>query len=208
MKVVIEFYVVVSVITILSSVFAYVYIMGGGRGGPGTSTMVVELYIFNALIRTSLPGIASAVSVHAVPGVAAADRAAVRGAPARQRGGGGRRRSRGRSPCSRDRRAASTPSCWSPPFRPGADRSSCADLAEEPGGIHLQQGRPAAGRWCSTTSRTVLFDSPFFAWMGNSIDPRRRRGAAEHRRSPASAPTPSPGCSSRAGCSCSRSARR
>jgi raffinose/stachyose/melibiose transport system permease protein len=63
MKVVIEFYLVVSVITIFSSVFAYVYMMGGGRGGPGTSTMVVELYIFNALIRTSLPGIASAVSV-------------------------------------------------------------------------------------------------------------------------------------------------
>lgn len=63
MKVVIEFYVVVSVITILSAVFAYVYMIGGGRGGPGTSTMVVELYIFNALIRTSLPGIASAVSV-------------------------------------------------------------------------------------------------------------------------------------------------
>ncbi len=63
MKLVIEFYVVVSVITMLSSVFAYIYMMGGGRGGPGTSTMVVELYIFNALIRTSLPGIASAVSV-------------------------------------------------------------------------------------------------------------------------------------------------
>lgn len=63
MKVVIEFYLVVSVITILSAVFAYVFILGGGRGGPGTSTMVVELYIFNALIRSSLPGIASAVSV-------------------------------------------------------------------------------------------------------------------------------------------------
>jgi len=63
MKVVIEFYVVVSVITMLSSVFVYVYIMGGGRGGPGTSTMVLELYIFNALTKTSLPGIASAVSV-------------------------------------------------------------------------------------------------------------------------------------------------
>lgn len=63
MKVVIEFYVVVSVITILSAVFSYVFIIGGGRGGPGTSTMVVELYIFNALIRSSLPGIASAVSV-------------------------------------------------------------------------------------------------------------------------------------------------
>lgn len=63
MKVVIEFYVVVSVITMLSSVFSYVYIMGGGRGGPGTSTMVVELYIFSALVKISLPGIASAVSV-------------------------------------------------------------------------------------------------------------------------------------------------
>jgi ABC-type sugar transport system permease subunit len=63
MRVVIEFYVVVSVITILSSVFAYVYIMGGGRGGPGTSTVVVELYIFGAIVRQSLPGIASAVSV-------------------------------------------------------------------------------------------------------------------------------------------------
>jgi ABC-type sugar transport system permease subunit len=63
MRGVIEFYVVVSVITMLAAVFAYVYVMGGGRGGPGTSTEVVELYIFNALIRTSLPGIASAASV-------------------------------------------------------------------------------------------------------------------------------------------------
>jgi ABC-type sugar transport system permease subunit len=63
MRGVIEFYVVVSVITMLAAVFSYIYIMGGGRGGPGTSTEVVELYIFNALIRTSLPGIAAAVSV-------------------------------------------------------------------------------------------------------------------------------------------------
>ena len=63
MRTVIEFYVVISVITMLSSVFSYVYIMGGGRGGPGTSTMVLELYIFSALIKISLPGIASAVSV-------------------------------------------------------------------------------------------------------------------------------------------------
>ena len=63
MKTVIEFYVVISVITMLSSVFSYVYIMGGGRGGPGTSTMVLELYIFSALIKISLPGVASAVSV-------------------------------------------------------------------------------------------------------------------------------------------------
>jgi raffinose/stachyose/melibiose transport system permease protein len=63
MKVVIEFYVVVSVITMLSAVFSYIYTMGGGRGGPGTSTMVVELYIFSALVKLGLPGIASAVSV-------------------------------------------------------------------------------------------------------------------------------------------------
>jgi ABC-type sugar transport system permease subunit len=47
----------------LSAVFAYVYVIGGGRGGPGTATMVIELYIFNALVRTSLPGVAAAVSV-------------------------------------------------------------------------------------------------------------------------------------------------
>lgn len=63
MRGVIRFFTVVSVITMLAAVFAYVYMIGGGRGGPGTSTMVLELYIFNALVRTSLPGIASAVSV-------------------------------------------------------------------------------------------------------------------------------------------------
>jgi ABC-type sugar transport system permease subunit len=63
MRGVIEFFVVVSVITMLAAVFSYIYVMGGGRGGPGTSTEVVELYIFNALIRSSLPGIASAASV-------------------------------------------------------------------------------------------------------------------------------------------------
>ena len=63
MKGVIEFFVVVSIITMLAAVFAYIYMIGGGRGGSGTSTWVLELYIFNALIRTSLPGIASAVAV-------------------------------------------------------------------------------------------------------------------------------------------------
>jgi ABC-type sugar transport system permease subunit len=60
---VIEFFAVISAITLLTAVFAYVYMIGGGRGGPGTSTMVVELYIYNALARQSLPGVAAAVSV-------------------------------------------------------------------------------------------------------------------------------------------------
>jgi ABC-type sugar transport system permease subunit len=58
---VIEFYVVVSLITMLAAVFSYIYMIG--RGGPGTSTVVLELYIFNFLTRNSLPGVASAVSV-------------------------------------------------------------------------------------------------------------------------------------------------
>jgi ABC-type sugar transport system permease subunit len=60
---VIEFFAIIGLITMLAAVFAYVYVIGGGRGGPGTATMVIELYIFNALIRSSLPGVAAAVSV-------------------------------------------------------------------------------------------------------------------------------------------------
>jgi ABC-type sugar transport system permease subunit len=61
MRGVIEFYVVVNVITMVAAVFSYVYMIT--RGGPGNSTLVMELYIFNFLTRNSLPGIASAVSV-------------------------------------------------------------------------------------------------------------------------------------------------
>lgn len=61
LKPVIEFYAIISVITILSAVFAYVYVMT--RGGPGTATQIVELYIFNYAFRNSLPGIAAAVAV-------------------------------------------------------------------------------------------------------------------------------------------------
>lgn len=61
LKPVIEFYAIISVITILSAVFAYVYVIT--RGGPGTATQIIELYIFNYAFRGSLPGIASAVAV-------------------------------------------------------------------------------------------------------------------------------------------------
>jgi ABC-type sugar transport system permease subunit len=58
---VIEFYVVISVITMLAWVFPFVYVIT--RGGPGTATQVMELYIYNFAFRNSLPGIASAVAV-------------------------------------------------------------------------------------------------------------------------------------------------
>ena len=57
----IEFYVVVASITMLAWVFAYVYTLTGG--GPGTSSTVLELYIYNQGLRNSLPGMASAVAV-------------------------------------------------------------------------------------------------------------------------------------------------
>ncbi len=61
LKSVIEFYAVISVITMLTAVFAYVYVLT--RGGPGTATQVMELYIFNYAFRNSLPGVAAAVAV-------------------------------------------------------------------------------------------------------------------------------------------------
>jgi ABC-type sugar transport system permease subunit len=58
---VIEFFAVVSVITMLAWVFPFVYVMT--RGGPGNATQVMELYIYNYAFRNSLPGMASAVAV-------------------------------------------------------------------------------------------------------------------------------------------------
>ena len=57
----IEFYAVVAAITMLAWVFAYVYTLTSG--GPGTSSTVLELYIYNQGLRNSLPGMASAVAV-------------------------------------------------------------------------------------------------------------------------------------------------
>ena len=58
---VIEFYVVISVITMLAWVFSYIYTIS--MGGPGTATQIMELYIFNYAFRNQLPGIAAAVAV-------------------------------------------------------------------------------------------------------------------------------------------------
>ena len=43
---IVEFYAVVESITMLSWVFAYVYVISAGTGGPGTSTLVTELYVY------------------------------------------------------------------------------------------------------------------------------------------------------------------
>jgi ABC-type sugar transport system permease subunit len=58
---VIEFFTIISVITMLSWVFGYVYVMTGG--GPGNSTMVMELFIYLSGFRYSQMNIASAVAV-------------------------------------------------------------------------------------------------------------------------------------------------
>lgn len=59
-----EFYIVTEGITMLSWVFNYVYIISNGTGGPGTSTLVTELYIYqNAFgYGSSSLGIASAAA--------------------------------------------------------------------------------------------------------------------------------------------------
>ena len=56
-----EFYAVVASITMLAWVFAYIFTLT--KGGPGTATTVIELYIYNQGLRNSLPGMASAVAV-------------------------------------------------------------------------------------------------------------------------------------------------
>jgi ABC-type sugar transport system permease subunit len=58
---VIEFFTVVSVITMLSWVFSYVYVMTAG--GPGQATMVTELYVYLMGFRYNQMNLAAAVSV-------------------------------------------------------------------------------------------------------------------------------------------------
>jgi ABC-type sugar transport system permease subunit len=58
---VIEFFVVVELITMLSWVFAYVFVMTGG--GPGFASTVMEFYIWKHAFAFRSPGIASALAV-------------------------------------------------------------------------------------------------------------------------------------------------
>ena len=174
MRGVIEFYVVVSVITMLSAVFAYVYVIGGGRGGPGTSTVVVEFYIFNALIRTSLPGIASAASVLLfLVSVALIFPLFARAAappPTRRR----------------DEQQAGRPSQARGAALfglPGAGADGLHDLTalktEEEYAVDKLGFPPMP---VLENFRAVLVDSPFLWWMVKQPDPGGRRGGAQHHR--------------------------
>jgi ABC-type sugar transport system permease subunit len=58
---VIEFFTIISVITMLSWVFNYVYVMTAG--GPGSSTMVTELYVYLQGFRYNQMNLAAATSV-------------------------------------------------------------------------------------------------------------------------------------------------
>jgi ABC-type sugar transport system permease subunit len=58
---VIEFYVIINVINMISWMFNYVYVMT--RGGPGTSTFVLDFLIYIKAFKYSQPGIASAISL-------------------------------------------------------------------------------------------------------------------------------------------------
>ena len=58
---VIEFFVAISFINMLSWVFSYVYVMTGG--GPDNKTYVTELYIYEDAFRNGLSNLASAASV-------------------------------------------------------------------------------------------------------------------------------------------------
>lgn len=57
------FYIVNEAIVMVSWVFNYVYVMTNGQGGPGTSTVVSELYIYRAAFQDQHPELAAAASV-------------------------------------------------------------------------------------------------------------------------------------------------
>jgi len=59
---VIAFYVVVESITMVSWVFNYVYVMTNGQGGPGDSTQVTELYVYQNAFQFEAPEIAAAAA--------------------------------------------------------------------------------------------------------------------------------------------------
>ncbi|MDH6194719.1 ABC-type sugar transport system permease subunit [Mycobacterium frederiksbergense] len=63
MKGLVFFYVISEAIVMVSWVFNYAYVMTNGQGGPGTSTVVAELYIYRTAFQDGAPELASASAV-------------------------------------------------------------------------------------------------------------------------------------------------
>jgi ABC-type sugar transport system permease subunit len=63
LKSVMAFYAINEAIVMVSWVFNYVYVLTNGQGGPGTSTMVSELYIYKTAFTSRAPELASAAAV-------------------------------------------------------------------------------------------------------------------------------------------------
>jgi ABC-type sugar transport system permease subunit len=63
MKSLVIFYVISEAIVMVSWVFNYVFVMTNGQGGPGTSTVVTELYIYRTAFQDRAPELASAAAV-------------------------------------------------------------------------------------------------------------------------------------------------
>jgi len=57
------FYIVIEAIVMVSWVFNYVYVLTNGQGGPGTSTVVSELYIYREAFQNQAPELAAAAAV-------------------------------------------------------------------------------------------------------------------------------------------------
>jgi ABC-type sugar transport system permease subunit len=58
---VIEFYVIINIIAMLSQIFPYVFVMTGG--GPGYATWVTELYIYKQAFQFNMMGASAVVAV-------------------------------------------------------------------------------------------------------------------------------------------------
>ena len=63
MRPLVIFYVISEAIVMVSWVFNYVFVMTNGQGGPGTSTVVTELYIYRTAFQDQAPELASAAAV-------------------------------------------------------------------------------------------------------------------------------------------------
>ena len=60
MKEVIYFYAVLATITVFTWLFNYVFVLT--RGGPGTTTYILELYVYNQAFKYQARGLSSAVA--------------------------------------------------------------------------------------------------------------------------------------------------